>query len=83
MRARYLEAAKLMSAPSELFNRREPYMFGTTSMWYLFYRTPGRMMETAEELRDMLEVYDPLTGDHGAGAYELYMGCLLYTSRCV
>ena len=74
MRARYLEAAKLMSAPSELFNRREPYMFGTTSMWYLFYRTPGRMMETAEELRDMLEVYDPLTGDHGAGAYELYMG---------
>ena len=49
-------------------------MFGTTSMWYLFYRTPGRMMETAEELRDMLEVYDPLTGDHGAGAYELYMG---------
>lgn len=74
MKARYLEAAKLMSAPSELFNRREPYMFGTTSMWYLFYRTPGRMMETAEELRDMLEVYDPLTGDHGAGAYELYMG---------
>lgn len=61
MKARYLEAAKLMSAPSELFNRREPYMFGTTSMWYLFYRTPGRMMETAEELRDMLEVYDPLT----------------------
>ena len=74
MKARYLEAAKLMSATSELFNRREPYMFGTTSMWYLFYRTPGRMMETAEELRDMLEVYDPLTGDHGAGAYEIYMG---------
>lgn len=74
MKARYLEAAGLMTAPSELFNQREPYMFGTTSMWYLFYRTPGKMMETAEELRDMLEVYNPLTGNHGAGAYELYMG---------
>lgn len=74
MKARYLKAAALMTAPSEIFNRREPYMFGTTSMWYLFYRTPGKMMETAEELRDMLEVYNPLTDNHGAGAYELYMG---------
>lgn len=74
MTARYKKAAALMTAPSELFNRREPYMFGTTSMWYLFYRTPGKMMETADQLRDMLEVYNPLTGNHGAGAYELYLG---------
>ena len=74
MKARYLKAAALMTAPSEIFNQREPYMFGTTSMWYLFYRTPGKMMETAEELRDMLEVYNPLTDNHGAGDYELYMG---------
>lgn len=74
MKAQYQQAAQRMSAPSQLFNRREPYMFGTTSMWYLFYRTPGKMMETADELRDMLEVYNPLTGNHGAGAYELYLG---------
>ena len=74
MKAQYLKAAERMTKPSELFNQREPYMFGTTSMWYLFYRTPGKMMETAEELRDMLEVYNPLTGNHGAGAYELYLG---------
>lgn len=74
MTARYQKAAALMTAPSEIFNRREPYMFGTTSMWYLFYRTPGKMMETADQLRDMLEVYNPLTGNHGAGAYELYLG---------
>lgn len=67
MKAQYQQAAQRMSAPSQLFNRREPYMFGTTSMWYLFYRTPGKMMETADELRDMLEVYNPLTGNHGAG----------------
>lgn len=74
MKEQYQQAARRMSAPSEIFNQREPYLFGTTSMWYLFYRTPGKMMETAEELRDMLEVYNPLTGNHGAGAYELYMG---------
>ena len=74
MTERYRQAARRMSAPSALFHKREPYLFGTTSMWYLFYRTPGKMMETAEQLRDMLEVYNPLTGHHGAGAYELYMG---------
>ena len=74
MKERYCKSAELMTAPSQIFNRREPFLFGTTSMWYLFYRTPGRMMDTAEELRDMLEVYNPLTGNHGAGAYELYMG---------
>jgi LuxR family maltose regulon positive regulatory protein len=74
MKAQYLEAEKRMRTRSAIFVREEPYMFGTTSMWYLFYRTPGRMMETAEELRDMLEVYDRLTNHHSAGAYELYLG---------
>ena len=74
MKAQYLAADELMSAPSALFTPKEPYLFGTTSMWYMFYRTPGKMMETAEELREMLEVYDRLTNHHGAGAYELYLG---------
>ena len=43
-------------------------------MWYLFYRTPGKMLETADDLQDMLEVYNRLTGGHGAGACELYLG---------
>ncbi|WP_130869319.1 helix-turn-helix transcriptional regulator [Intestinimonas massiliensis (ex Afouda et al. 2020)] len=74
MKAEYLEAEKLMTAPSRIFTKREPFLFGTPSMWYLFYRTPGKMMETAEELTDMLEVYDRLTDHHGAGACELYLG---------
>ena len=74
MKARYQEAERLMSAPSRIFTPEEPYMFGTTSMWYLFYRTPGKMMETAVALRDMLEVYDRVTNHHSAGAYELYLG---------
>ena len=74
MKKEYLAADALMTAPSEIFTPKEPYMFGTTSMWYLFYRTPGKMMETAEELQDMLEVYDCVTNHHGAGAYELYLG---------
>ena len=74
MKAHYLAAESLMTEPSRIFTPREPYMFGTPSMWYLFYRKPGWMMETAEELRDMLEVYNRLTNHHGAGAYELYLG---------
>ena len=74
MKEHYLAAERLMTEPSRIFTPREPYMFGTPSMWYLFYRTPGRMMETAEELRDMLEIYNRLTNHHGAGAYELYLG---------
>lgn len=74
MKAQYLEAEKYMTEPSRIFIPKEPYMFGTTSMWYLFYRTPGKMLETADALRDMLEVYNRLTGGHGAGACELYLG---------
>ena len=41
MKAQYLEAAARMTTSSELFSRREPYMFGISSMWYLFYRPLG------------------------------------------
>ena len=74
MKARYLQAQELMDGPSRVLDRRDPFMFGTTSMWYLFYTKPGKMLAQAEELRDMMTVYNRLTGDHGAGAYELYMG---------
>lgn len=74
MRESFLEAEKHLQGRSQLFVPREPFLFGTTSMWYLFYRTPGKMLETADDLRDMLEVYNRLTGGHGAGACELYLG---------
>ena len=74
MKNRYLQAEALMQGESLVIDKRDPFMFGTTSMWYLFYSTPGQMMEEAENLREMLLVYNRLTNDHGAGAYELYMG---------
>ena len=74
MRESFLEAEKHLQGRSQLFVPREPFLFGTTSMWYLFYRTPGKMLETADDLKDMLEVYNRLTGGHGAGACELYLG---------
>ena len=74
MKAEYVRAGELMTGPSRIFTPKEPFMFGTTSMWYLYYRTPGKMMETVDRLRDMMQVYDSLTNHHGAGAYELYLG---------
>lgn len=82
MTERYLEAERLMSGPSRVTDRRDPFWFGTTSMWYLFYRTPGKMLETGEQLGRMMEVYDRITGGHGAGMYEIYIGeCLSVQGR--
>ncbi|MEI3503795.1 MAG: hypothetical protein V8Q42_09180 [Anaerovoracaceae bacterium] len=48
-------------------------MFGCTSMWYLFYSRAGAMMKTADALAGTIDIYNRLTGDHGAGAAELYL----------
>lgn len=68
----YREAGKYLKQPSEVFCREEPFMFGCTSMFYLFYSKQGRMMKIADELDEMMAVYNSLTNDHGAGAAELY-----------
>ena len=40
MKKSYLAAESLMESPSELFTKEEPFLFGCTSMWYLFYSEP-------------------------------------------
>lgn len=72
MKQVYREAETYMSRPSEVFNSEEPFMFGCTTMFYLFYHKSGKMMDTADKLEEMLQVYNRLTADHGAGAAELY-----------
>lgn len=74
MTLRYRRAEELMSAPSALFTKEEPFMFGSTSMWYLFYTRPGEMMATAEAFAKTMNIYNRLTEGHGAGAAELYLG---------
>ncbi|MEG1633886.1 MAG: LuxR C-terminal-related transcriptional regulator [Oscillospiraceae bacterium] len=74
MEAAYRQAELLLPGSSHIFTHREPFMFGCTSMWYLFYSVPGEMMETADRLDSMLEVYNRITDNHGLGAAELYRG---------
>ena len=74
MKEAYLRAAALMDAPSAVFVPQEPFLFGCTSMWYLFYTTPGEMLRTADKLADAMKVYNSLTGGRGEGAPELYRG---------
>ncbi|MCR5799862.1 MAG: LuxR C-terminal-related transcriptional regulator [Lachnospiraceae bacterium] len=74
MKARYEEAGKHMTEPSGIMVKEEPFMFGCTSMWYLFYSEPGKMMETADEFEETMKIYNSLTGNHGAGAAEIYRG---------
>ena len=74
MHARYLQAEELLTQPSEIFVKEEPFLFGCTSMWYLFYAEPGKMMETADRLKEMMDCYNALTDGHGSGAAEMYRG---------
>lgn len=74
MKKSYLAAESLMESPSELFTKEEPFLFGCTSMWYLFYSEPGKMLKTADALDDLMSLYNRLTNGHAAGAAEIYRG---------
>ena len=74
MEQRYLRAEELMDNPSEVFIREEPFLFGCSSMWYMFYSKPGTMLETADRFARVMKIYNRLTNDHGAGAAEIYRG---------
>ena len=74
MKEKYLQAEKLMSEPSAVFMSEEPFMFGCSSMWYLFYSKPGAMMDIADSFADTMKIYNRLTNGHGAGAAEIYRG---------
>jgi LuxR family maltose regulon positive regulatory protein len=74
MKEKYIRADKMLDRKSLVFTFREPFMFGCTSMWYLFYSKPGKMMETADKFAEMMTIYNKLTDNHGAGAAELYRG---------
>ncbi len=70
----YRLADKNMVSPSQVFISEEPFLFGCSSMWYMFYSKPGAMMETADKLAEVMKLYNSLTNGHGAGAAELYRG---------
>ena len=74
MTAEYKKAEDLLTAPSKIFIKEEPFLFGCASMWYLFYAEPGKMLETADKLSEAMKIYNRLTGGHGAGAAEIYRG---------
>lgn len=54
MTEQYRQAEARMDAPSQVFVREEPFLFGCASMWYLFYSKPGTMLQTADRLDAML-----------------------------
>ena len=74
MKKKYLKAEELMTESSAVFIPEEPFMFGCSSMWYLFYSKPGTMLSTADVFSDTMKVYNRLTNGHGAGAAEIYRG---------
>ena len=74
MYKKYEMAEDLMEHPSEIFVKEEPYLFGCTSMWYMFYSKEGEMLEIADRLEKCLKLYNSLTNGHASGAAQLYRG---------
>ncbi len=74
MTEEYRRAEELMTSPSKIFIKEEPFLFGCASMWYLFYSKPGEMLATADKLAEAMKIYNRLTNGHGAGAAEIYRG---------
>ena len=74
MEQHYQRAKRLMTAPSVIFTVGEPFLFGSISMWRLFYTKPGELERTAETLERVMKLYNSLTAGHGSGAAELYRG---------
>ena len=74
MTKQYELAENLMSSPSKIFIKEEPFLFGCASMWYLFYSKPGEMLKIADKFADAMKIYNRLTNGHGAGAAEIYRG---------
>ncbi|MEG2450726.1 MAG: hypothetical protein RSB09_03220, partial [Clostridia bacterium] len=74
MTAVFEKAAKLLTHPSKIFTCAEPYLFGCTSMWYLFYTRVGQMEKVADSIDKMIAVYNKLTNGHAGGAEMLYRG---------
>ena len=74
MYEKYQMAEDYMDHPSEIFVKEEPFLFGCTSMWYMFYSVPGEMLEIADRLEKCMKLYNKLTNGHGNGAAQLYRG---------
>lgn len=68
------QAARLLTNAPRAIARKEPFMFGCPSMWYLLYHTPGKGEEIILQLRAWLKDYTKLMGGRGMGADVLFEG---------
>lgn len=81
MHAVLREAEGYLQGPAQCIAPEEPLLFGSPSMWYLFYKEPGKGDEIAAQLEAWQLDYQRLTGGRGAGASLLYQGELA-SMRC-
>lgn len=81
MHALVKEAATYIKGPARAIAQEEPFLFGSPSIWYLFYQTPGQGDEVAEQLESWLMDYERLFIRRGSGAALLYRGELA-SMRC-
>ena len=70
----YAKAQELLNGKtSKVINIKDPFFFGITSMWMAFYIEAGSMFKSADDLKEMMDIYNKITNNHGSGVYELYL----------
>lgn len=81
MHATLLKAEKYLQGPSRAIAAEEPFLFGSPSMWYMFYATPGEGDLVATHLENWLLDYQRICTNRGMGGAMLYRAELA-SMRC-
>ena len=68
----FLQADKLMKAPSTILDTAPNWTMGAPSILYMFYREKGSLDKEIAMMRWGLGYYHKLTGGHGLGASEVF-----------
>jgi len=61
-------AYKMLDLPSELFDNKASWTFGSPSVLYMFYRQSGELEQEVNNLIECMPYYCHITGGHGSGA---------------
>lgn len=61
-------ACKMLDQPSELFDNKASWTFGSPSVLYMFYRQSGELEQEVNNLMECMPYYCHITGGHGSGA---------------
>lgn len=68
MSVHHRKALSLMTQRNSAINPKASWTFGSPSILYMYYRSPGALAQEVDEMDECMPIYYQLSGDHGRGA---------------